>query len=61
MVGGEPVEDITITNQNGESICLGRRGPFFLEKIEGLGEVEVGIESQKAPYQDCLLYTSRCV
>lgn len=50
------MEDITITNQNGESICLGRRGPFFLEKIEGLGEVEVGIESQKAPYQDGSTY-----
>ena len=50
------MEDITITNQNGESICLGHRGPFFLEKIEGLGEVEVGIESQKAPYQDGSTY-----
>jgi hypothetical protein len=56
VVGGEPVEDITITNQNGESICLGHRGPFFLEKIEGLGEVGVGIESQKAPHQDGSTY-----
>ena len=50
------MEDITITNQNGESICLGHRGPFFLEKIEGLGEVGVGIESQKAPHQDGSTY-----
>lgn len=50
------MEDITITNQKGESVCLGRQGPFFLEKVGGLGELGVGIESQKAPYQDGSTY-----
>ncbi len=50
------MDSIIITNQKGESINLGRQGPFFLEKIEGVGEVGVSIESQKAPYQDGSTY-----
>lgn len=50
------MEDIVITNTAGESIYLGRQGPFFLEKIEGVSEVAVCIESQKAPYQDGATY-----
>ena len=48
------MEDITITNQNGE-VFVWAVGPFFW-KNRGLGEVEVGIESQKAPYQDGSTY-----
>ncbi len=50
------MDSIIITNQKGESITLGRRAPYFLEKIDGVGEVGVSIESQKAPYQDGSTY-----
>ena len=47
---------IIITNQNGESITLGNQAPYFLETIDGVGEVPVAIESQKAPKQDGSTY-----
>ncbi|AEE92512.1 putative Phage-related tail protein [Tepidanaerobacter acetatoxydans Re1] len=50
------MQEIIITNQNGESITLGNRAPFFLETIDGVGEVGVAIESQKAPKQDGSTY-----
>jgi len=45
-----------ITNKNGEQIVLGNQAPYFLEKIDGAGEVPVAIESQKAPKQDGSTY-----
>ncbi len=50
------MQEIIITNQNRESITLGHRAPFFLETIDGVGEVGVAIESQKAPKQDGSTY-----
>ncbi|NMA23986.1 MAG: phage tail family protein [Spirochaetales bacterium] len=47
---------IVITNKNGESITLGNQAPYFLETIDGVGEVPVSIESQKAPRQDGSTY-----
>lgn len=50
------MECIIITNQKGESITLGNHAPYFLQIIDGVGEVPVAIESQKAPYQDGSTY-----
>ncbi len=50
------MDSIIITNQNGESITLGNQAPYFLETIDGVGEVPVTIESQKAPKQDGSTY-----
>lgn len=50
------MQEIIITNQNKESITLGNQAPFFLETIDGVGEVGVAIESQKAPKQDGSTY-----
>lgn len=43
---------ITYINPRGDSVELSHRAPFFLNKIEGLGDVEANIQSQKAPKQD---------
>lgn len=50
------MQEVTITNKDGEQIILSNRAPFFLEKIDGVGEVPVVIESQKAPRQDGSTY-----
>jgi hypothetical protein len=50
------MDSIIITNQNGESFTLGNQAPYFLETIDGAGEVPVSIESQKAPKQDGSTY-----
>ena len=50
------MEEIIIINKNGEKIVLGNQGPFFLEKIDGVGEVPVALENQKAPKQDGSTY-----
>lgn len=47
---------IVITNKNGESITLGNQSPYFLETIDGVGEVTVTLESQKAPKLDGSTY-----
>ena len=47
---------IVITNKNGESITLGNQAPYFLETVDGVGEVPVALESQKAPKQDGSTY-----
>lgn len=47
---------IVITNKNGESITLGNLAPYFLETVDGIGEVPVAIENQKAPKQDGSTY-----
>jgi len=45
------VKKVTITNARGDSVEISRT-PFFLTKIEGIGDVEANIQTQKAPYQD---------
>ncbi len=50
------MQEIIITNQNGESITLGNQAPYFLETVDGVGEVPVALESQKAPKQDGSTY-----
>lgn len=50
------MESITITNSQGERVVLGRQGPYFLEALDGAGDVAVRVQSQKAPYQDGSTY-----
>jgi hypothetical protein len=56
VVGGEAMEKVVITNKNGESITLGNQAPFYLQVIDGVGNIPVTIESQKAPKQDGSTY-----
>ena len=50
------MEIVTITNKHGESITLGNAAPYYLEILDGVGEVPINIESQKSPYQDGSTY-----
>ena len=50
------MEKVTITNKHGESITLGNAAPYYLEILDGVGEVSISIESQKSPYQDGSTY-----
>ena len=49
------MQKVTFINAVGEEIEL-YRSPFFLAKIEGLGDVEADIQTQKAPGQDGSTY-----
>jgi hypothetical protein len=46
------MQKVTFTNSKGKSIEIGLEKPFLLNSIEGLGDVDAEIQSQKAPYQD---------
>jgi Phage tail protein len=46
------MQKVTFINNRGESIEIGYQFPFFLSRIEGLGDVESDISNQKSPYQD---------
>lgn len=50
------MDRIVITNKNGEYISLGNQAPYFLEIFDGVGNVSVTIEDQKAPKQDGSTY-----
>ncbi len=50
------MDKIIITNQSDESIILGNMAPYFLQILDGMGDVPVTIESQKAPKQDGSTY-----
>ena len=47
---------MTFTNSLGESVVIGTSypydEPYFLRSVDGLGDVEVENQTQKAPYQD---------
>ena len=45
------METITFINSRGEAVTFGGP-PFYLQKIDGLGDVGADIQTQKAPYQD---------
>lgn len=49
------MQKVTFTNSRGDSIEL-YQSPFFLNKIEGLGDVNVDVQKQKAPGQDGSTY-----
>jgi hypothetical protein len=35
------MEKVTITNKHGESITLGNAAPYYLEILDGVGEVSI--------------------
>ncbi|MFJ7647709.1 phage tail family protein [Lysinibacillus sp. NPDC097279] len=45
------METIIFTNRFGEVVSFGGP-PFYLQKINGLGDVSVNLQTQKIPYQD---------
>jgi hypothetical protein len=49
------MQRVTFTNSRGDSIEL-YQSPFFLNKIEGLGDVNADVQKQKAPGQDGSTY-----
>ncbi len=55
------MDRIVIANKNGESIILGNQAPYFLEIFDGVGNVPVIIESQKAPKQDGSTYIDNTI
>jgi hypothetical protein len=50
------MQKVTFINARGDSIVIGYQHPFFLNKIEGLGDVDAENQSQKAPSQDGSTY-----
>lgn len=46
------MQKITYTNSRGESLSFAHDSPFILSRIEGLGNVEAEVQTQKSPYQD---------
>jgi hypothetical protein len=49
---------ITFVNSLGQSIELSYQEPFLLNSIEGLGDVDADIQTQKSPFQDGSTYTN---
>lgn len=47
---------LTFTNSRGESITFRNGSSFFINSVEGLGDVDAEIQMQQAPYQDGLSY-----
>lgn len=50
------MQKVTFVNAKGERVEIGYGPPFFLSKIEGLGDVTANIHNQRAPYQDGSTY-----
>nr|WP_309099066.1 phage tail family protein [Fredinandcohnia onubensis] len=46
------MQKITYINSNGDSIEFSHQPPFILSSIEGLGDVEADVQTQKSPKQD---------
>ncbi|MEH6941533.1 phage tail family protein [Bacillus sp. JJ722] len=45
------METLTFTNIRGEVVTFGGP-PFYLQKVDGLGDVSASIQTQRAPYQN---------
>lgn len=50
--GSEKLQKITYVNVRGESVEFSHRPPFLLSKLDGLGDIQAEVQSQKSPYQD---------
>jgi hypothetical protein len=50
------MQRIIYTNARGQSVELKSSAPFLLELIDGLGDVDADIQTQKAPFQDGSTY-----
>lgn len=46
------MQKVKYTNSKGESIYFDIKPPFVLQRIEGTGNVDVNLQSQKSPFQD---------
>jgi hypothetical protein len=51
------MQKITFTNSRGQSIELSNHAPYIFAKLDGLGDVDADIQTQKAPFQDGSTYT----
>jgi hypothetical protein len=50
------MQRIIFTNSRGQSVELKSSAPFLLQTIDGLGDVDADIQTQKAPFQDGSTY-----
>jgi hypothetical protein len=50
------MQRIIFTNARGQSVELKNSAPFLLQSIDGLGDVDADIQTQKAPFQDGSTY-----
>lgn len=50
------MQKIKYINSNGESLDFGVTPPLILQRIEGTGNVDANIQSQKSPFQDGRTY-----
>jgi hypothetical protein len=50
------MQRIIFTNARGQSVELKSSAPFLLQSIDGLGDVDADIQTQKAPFQDGSTY-----
>ena len=50
------MQSVRFTNSKGEHIDFGIQSPFVLQRIEGTGNVDTIIHSQKSPFQDGRTY-----
>ncbi|MDF1510602.1 phage tail family protein [Robertmurraya sp. DFI.2.37] len=46
------MQKLIFTNSRGQSITLDNSSPYTLSKVEGLGDVDADIQTQKAPFQN---------
>lgn len=46
------MQKVKFTNSKGESLDFGITPPLVLQRIEGTGNVDADLQSQKSPYQD---------
>ncbi|OAT74564.1 phage tail family protein [Parageobacillus thermoglucosidasius] len=46
------MQRIIYTNARGQSVELKSSAPFLLQSVDGLGDVDADIQTQKAPFQD---------
>lgn len=50
------MQRIIFTNSRGQSVELKSSAPFLLQSIDGFGDVDADIQTQKAPFQDGSTY-----
>jgi Phage tail protein len=50
------MQRIIFTNARGQSVELKSSAPFLLQSIDGLGDVDADIQTQKSPFQDGSTY-----
>ncbi|MED4359476.1 phage tail family protein [Geobacillus stearothermophilus] len=50
------MQRIIFTNSRGQSVELKNSAPFLLQSIDGLGDVDAEVQTQKAPFRDGSTY-----